>query len=143
MIGRGLFIVSALLICGCATTTIEPSPSISQSGEIRSPSIVGRWKLVSIDGISVASGKVILIFEADGSYRRQVSCNQGIGTYRVAGGILSLGPVGETERGCEPYENEALIDKAVRLGPWTLRADGYDALFLEGRHKLYLLRYNG
>lgn len=140
MICRGLFIAGALLLCGCATTAIEPAPSGLQSAEIQSPRIVGRWKLVSIDGISVASGKVILVFEADGSYRRQVSCNQGIGTYRVAGGILSLGAVSETERGCEPYKNEALIDEAVRVGPWTVRAQGNDALLLEGRHRLQLQR---
>lgn len=135
-----MFVAGVVLVCGCATTGVAPSPSKSRSIEVQSSSIVGRWKLVSIDGISVTSGKVVLVFEADGSYRRQVSCNQGIGTYRVAGGILTLGAVGETERGCDPYENEALIDEAVRVGPWTVTAKGNDALLLEGRHRLQLER---
>lgn len=140
MIRSTLLFASVLLVFGCAATHVEPASSTSTSAELPPSSILGRWKLVTVNGISAASAKVIVVFEADGSYRRQVSCNQGIGTYSVTGGILTLGAVGETEKGCEPYQNEALIDEAVRVGPWTVRWEGNDVLLLYGRHQLRLER---
>lgn len=139
---RIAFIAIAVLVCGCARTDPALSRSSSRAVEAQSSTIVGRWKLVSVDGISVASGKVILVFESGGAYRRQVSCNQGLGTFRLTGSVLSLGAVGETERGCDPYENEALIDEAVRVGPWTVTAPSADVMLLSGKHRLNLQRTN-
>ena len=136
------FILAALLMSGCATTSIVSSPSTVQAAKIQAPDIVGRWELVGIDGVRITSGKVILVFEADGDFRQQVSCNLRHGRYRIAGGVLSLSGVRVTERGCDPFEHEALIDQASRFDPWTVSAEGRNGLVLEGRHRLHLIRYS-
>lgn len=139
---RRLVTVSALALGGCATTSNAPPVSPSPLVQSQSPDIVGRWTLVSVDEVSVASAKVVLVFESNGAYRRQVSCNQGLGNYRLAGHMLSLSAVSETERGCDPFDHAALVDEAVRLGPWTASRPGNDVLVLEGRHRLLLQRRN-
>jgi heat shock protein HslJ len=136
-------LAGTLLLTGCATLPTPTSPSDPSTASIEAPDIVGWWQLVSVDGLPVPAGKAILIFEGDGSYRRQVSCNLVTGTYRITSGVLSLGALRETERGCDPYPNEALIQDALRFGPWTVQAQGDHTIILAGRRRLHLVRYTG
>lgn len=140
MIWKLLSGASAFALIGCASTSNPPPRWSTPVVESQGPNIVGRWSLVRVDEVSVASAKVILVFESDGAYRRQVSCNQGLGTYRLSGRTLSLSAVGETERGCDPFDHAALVDEAVRVGPWTASNQGNDLLLLDGRHRLLLRR---
>lgn len=94
------------ILSGCCTTPGQGPPC---------PDLTGTWILVSStsgnDGMVPVppEGRITAVFGDDSRVSGNAGCNDYSGTYRIEGGLVSIGPLASTEKYC--LSPEGVMDR--------------------------------
>jgi len=101
LIGLAL-LLGSLLAAGCGDDDDGSSASSTDSAAVSSDMLDGRtFESTDVSGESMVDGtKVIVSFDGDG-ISANAGCNTMNGTYEVADGVLTVGPLAQTQMACE------------------------------------------
>jgi heat shock protein HslJ len=80
------------------------------------------WKLIQLNGVTITSGKVSILFMANNRFSGTSGCNRMTGSFATEGNKISFGPVASTKMMCTDentmkLENEFLA--AINDGEYT------------------------
>ena len=137
---RFRFCVAMLLVSACQPVVQSPE-QYSQPSAVRNSSLLGTWKLVSVDGIRVPANSVKVTFRSDGAFAAILDCNNARGFYELTAATLSFHGWYSTERGCDPpLQHLDIITKALQGDGYVVNLTSGSELHLTGAHQVFLRR---
>lgn len=134
------FALLPLFSTGCQHR-VSPPVSNSRPAPPAPVSLIGTWKVVSVNGLSIRPNAVTVTFIGTGQFQAMIDCNNARGSFIFNGADLSFVGWNETERGCaSELQHEALIGDALRGDRYAVAFTSGSELHLLGPYKVILRR---
>ena len=126
LIGLVVLLLGLLLAAACGDDDDDSSTSSTESVDVSSDMLDGRnFESTDVSGETLVDGSTIAVtFDGDG-LSANAGCNTMNGTYEVVDGVLTVGPLSQTQMACEDdlQQQDVWIAALLEAEPTVTLAD--------------------